>query len=76
MSNIAEGFDRSSKPQFILFLGYAKSSASEVRSQLYTCLDLGYVSEPEFVVLKQQALSLSRQIAGFIKYLTNAKKKV
>jgi four helix bundle protein len=75
MSNIAEGFDRSSKNEFILFLNYAKASAAEVRSQLYTCLDMGYISEADFVSLKQEALSLSRQIAGFMKYLEKSKKR-
>lgn len=76
MSNIAEGFDRSSKSEFIQFLNYAKSSAAEVRSQLHTCLDLGYVSEADFIILRQEALSLSRQIAGLMKYLAKSKKKV
>ncbi len=76
MSNIAEGFDRSSKGEFIQFLNYAKSSAAEVRSQLYTCLDLGYVSEADFINLRQEALSLSKQIAGFMKYLASTKKRI
>lgn len=76
MSNIAEGFDRSTKGEFIQFLNYAKSSAAEVRSQLHTCLDLGYLNEADFMKLRQEALSLSKQIAGFMKYLAKSKKKV
>jgi four helix bundle protein len=40
MSNIAEGFERGSKREFIQFLTVAKGSNGEVRSQLYVALDL------------------------------------
>ena len=34
MDNIAEGFERGTKGEFIQFLGYAKGSCGELRSQL------------------------------------------
>ena len=34
MDNIAEGFERGSRAEFILFLGYAKGSCGELRSQI------------------------------------------
>ena len=39
MANIAEGFDRQSKKEFVKFLYYASGSASEVQSHLYVALD-------------------------------------
>ena len=42
MSNIAEGFARYHKKDFIRFLDYAQSSAAEVKSLLYVVLDQKY----------------------------------
>jgi four helix bundle protein len=42
MSNIAEGFESRTDVQFINYLGHAKVSAGEVRSQLYIALDMKY----------------------------------
>lgn len=69
MSNIAEGFERGSSKDFIRFLFMAKGSVGEVRSQLYTAVDLGYLEQGCADENMGAAQSVSRQIAGFIKYL-------
>ena len=69
MSNIAEGFERGSNKDFIRFLYMGKASVGEVRSQLYTGVDLGYLEQECADEIMGAAQSVSRQIAGFIKYL-------
>jgi len=65
-SNIAEGFERGSKKEFIQFLYRAKGSAGELRSQLYTASDLGYIDKANIQELLTQVVSLSRQLSAFI----------
>ena len=48
MSNIAEGFERGTKQEFINYLFIAKGSAGEVRAQLYIALDAGYLNDDTF----------------------------
>jgi four helix bundle protein len=68
-SNIAEGFDRRGNREFVQFLAIARGSASELKSQIYTALDVGYVDLKEFAELYQLAHRVVLLIGGFIKYL-------
>lgn len=68
-SNIAEGFERETKKEFIRFLYIAKASAGEFRSQLYLALDLGYLQDNEFESLYTKVNDISKLLSGFIKYL-------
>jgi four helix bundle protein len=69
MSNIAEGFENQTQAQFVRYLGLAKGSAGEVRSQAYMALDLEYLASEEFKTLFDLADKASRQLARFIDYL-------
>ena len=68
-SNIAEGFDRFSKKDFIKFLIIARGSISEVQNDLYIALDLEYIGRSDFAEIYALAKELGKQINGFIKYL-------
>jgi four helix bundle protein len=68
-SNIAEGFERSGTRELIHFLYLAKGSAGEIRTQLYLALDLNYLEIGDFEILNTQALTVSRKLSAFIKYL-------
>jgi four helix bundle protein len=69
MDNIAEGFERGSRKEFILFLGYSKGSCGEFRSQLYRALDRNYINQQEFDELASLAIRTSSLIQKFIEYL-------
>ena len=69
-NNIAEGFDRNSKADFIRFLYISISSCSEVKSMLYLAHRLNYISEETKKNLLQQASEISKIIRGLIKSLT------
>ena len=69
MSNIAEGFERGSKREFLRFLYMARGSAGEVRSHLYVAKDLDYIDKAEFDKIQQRVMEVSKTVYGFIKHL-------
>lgn len=72
-NNIAEGFEYNNRVQFVKFLGYAKGSAGELRSQLALLVKVNRVSEEKYLTLKEDLIGLSRQIKALITYLKNKK---
>ena len=69
MDNIAEGFERGTRAEFIQFLGYAKGSCGEVRSQLYRSLDRNFISQSDFEYLKSLVVHISALLQKLIGYL-------
>ena len=68
-NNIAEGFERGGKQEFIQFLYVARGSCGELRSQLGICKDVNYLSESEYNQINALAIEVSKQLNGFIQYL-------
>ncbi len=65
MSNVAEGYERSSDRELARFLGIARGSCGELRSQLYVAWDQGYLEKAAFRRTHDLAVELSRMLRGF-----------
>lgn len=69
MANIAEGFERYSKKEFVQFLVIAKGLAGELRSHLYIAFDLGYIEDDNCEELIKRCESISGCIYKLIEHL-------
>ena len=68
-SNIAEGFERSSKKEYLNFLNFAKGSAGELRSLLLVASEIGYLDPIRHNELRNSILEISRYLSNQIKSL-------
>lgn len=73
MSNIAEGFERNTRAEFINYLFIAKGSCGEVRCQLYVALDNGYLNDETFKRLNRLSEDCSALIWRLIQSLKVSK---
>lgn len=73
MANIAEGYERGGRKEFVQFLSVAKGSVGEVRSHLYVALDQAYCTKGVFDELTALAIEISRMISGLMSYLISSK---
>jgi four helix bundle protein len=65
MNNIAEGFEKYRRNEFLQFLSVSKGSAGEIRSMLYAAFDVGYLDESTFQSMLCEAENLGRAIGTF-----------
>jgi len=63
-SNIAEGYGRSTKGEYLLFLGHARWSKCEVETQLVISEALGFGSEKERQLAESFADEVGRMRCG------------
>ena len=75
IDNIAEGFGRGSRLEFVQFLSVAKGSADEVKSQLYRSLDCKLISEEVFKDHYDKADIVGAKIFTFMNYLNKTEHK-
>ncbi len=67
-SNIAEGSERRTSKELLVFLRYANGSCGELRSQLYIGIEVGYI-EPEF---GKRCLAETRDISAMLHGLSQS----
>jgi four helix bundle protein len=71
-TNIAEGFERRSRKEYLNFLNIAKGSSGEVRSLLCVALEVGYIDKTEHENLREKAKFISSSIANHIKAISDS----
>ena len=65
-SNIAEGYGKTSKGEYVHFLGHARGSVCEVQTQLLISEKLGYGSQQHRVAAAEQAEHVSRMLNALV----------
>ena len=69
MDNIAEGFGRANRAEFIVFLGYSLGSGTEVKSQLYRAFDRQHVKSDCFEELYSRTDRVGKMLFGLLQSL-------
>jgi 2-aminomuconate deaminase len=72
--NIAEGFGRGGRNEFIQFLSIARASALELQSQLIRCFNRKHFSEENYTELFELSDKVGNKIGAFIQYLNQSDK--
>lgn len=75
MDNIAEGFGRGGRNEFIQFLSIAKASANELQSQITRSLDRHYISSEKFDNINSTVKLIINKIGALMKHLNEAEFK-
>ena len=73
-TNVAEGFERYSRKEYVRFLNIAKGSAGEVRSLLRVALEIGYIDKNTYFPLHERAKELSRMLSSQIQAINRSLK--
>ena len=71
-SNVAEGYERGSRKEFIRFLHIAKGSCGELRTQLYIGIAADILDEKVAHNCVNEAAELSRMLQGLISKLQSS----
>ena len=66
-SNIAEGFERDSQKECLVFLSYSKGSCGELRTQVYIGMDIGYINQATGKSWIKEVKEISSMLGGLMK---------
>ncbi len=69
-ANIAEGYERNHRKEYLQFLFIAKGSLGEVETYILLAKDLGYLKDADYAVIDEKRKTVSRLLKGLIKSLT------
>jgi four helix bundle protein len=68
-SNIAEGYGRASRGEYVQFLWHARGSCSEVETQLVIAIELGFGSKEQLQVTQELCSEVGRMLGATMKSL-------
>ena len=69
-ANIAEGYERNHRKEYLQFLDIAKGSLGEVETLLHFANDLRYLSGDNFLLIEQKRKETARLLKGLIRSLS------
>jgi len=69
-ANIAEGYERNHRKEYLQFLFIAKGSLGETETHLLLAKDLGYLSITDYSSVDDKRKEAARLLKGLIKSLT------
>ncbi len=72
-SNIAEGFGRQGKNDYLKFLNISLSSLFEMQTQIEIAKNINYLNETDFSILYEDSRELERMLVSFINKIKNRK---
>jgi len=70
-SNIAEGYERSHRKEYLQFLHIAKGSLGEIETFLMLCRDLKYLKDENYQDLESQRAEIGKMLKGLIVSLSS-----
>jgi four helix bundle protein len=65
-ANIAEGYERQYRKEYVQFLNIAKGSLGEVETYLLLAKDLGYIESNKFEELEEMRTEIAKLLRGLI----------
>ncbi|MFT3687038.1 MAG: four helix bundle protein [Phycisphaerales bacterium] len=68
-SNIAEGYGRGGRADYVRFLKIARGSLHEIDTQAQLAFDLGFADQPSYTKLREMIDECQRIVAGLIRSL-------